>query len=500
MENRDIRKTGMIVALLAALTMLPFLGATEFYTKGEPREAIVAVTMLKDNNWILPMNNGGDLAYKPPMLHWCIALLYKVTGVMNEYLSRLPSALSYIALIIATFFFFARHSNREKGLYTALLALTAFELHRAGNVCRVDMMLTTFVVAAIYLYYNWFAKGCKGWPLWAVVCMSAATLTKGPVGIILPTMVIGVYLLLYRLRFVPILKVAICTLLALILPALWYWAAYQSGGDTFLQLVMEENFGRFTGQMTYSSHEKPLWYNFLTLAWGWLPWTAALLVSLFFLPKGTLSWQRTKAFIAKRQLPEPSVTSYSWLAFLLILLFYCIPTSKRSTYLLPCYPFMAFLLAKYLIYIIKELNLSVKKIRWTFIGVIGIYMLVDGLIVPLSVKKKYDRPLANYIQATFPNEEIYSYISDPFLRFFCTNYYLHDRILSFEKKGQTAEQRKNTKTPAAGILMIAEKEQEAFNKKYGNKYQLVPISHTVNKMTEQKSRIFFYKFRERSTK
>lgn len=500
MKNRDIRKTGLIVALIAALTMLPFLGATEFYTKGEPREAIVAVTMLQDGNWILPMNNGGDLAYKPPMLHWCIALLYKVTGVMNEYLSRLPSALAFIALIVATFFFFTRHSDRRKGLLTALLALTAFELHRAGNVCRVDMLLTTFVVAAIYLYYNWFARGCKGWPLWAVLCMSAATLTKGPVGIILPTMVIGVYLLLYRLRFLPILKVAICTLLALVLPAIWYWAAYQTGGDTFLQLVMEENFGRFTGQMTYSSHEKPLWYNFMTLAWGWLPWTVALLVSLFFLPKGTLSLQRAKNAITKKKLPQPSIRCYSWLAFLLILFFYCIPSSKRSTYLLPCYPFMAYLLAEYLIYIMEVIPSLRTKVKWAFVGVIAIYMLVDGLIVPLSVKKKYDRPLANYIQATFPQEEIYSYISDPFLHFYCTNYYLRDRILSFEKKGQTAEQRKHVETPASGILMIAEKEQEAFKEKYGNKYQLVPISHTVNKMTEQKSRIFFYRFRERSTK
>ena len=52
MKNREIRKTGLIVALITALTMLPFLGATEFYTKGEPREAIVAVTMLQAGNWL----------------------------------------------------------------------------------------------------------------------------------------------------------------------------------------------------------------------------------------------------------------------------------------------------------------------------------------------------------------------------------------------------------------------------------------------------------------
>ena len=42
-----------------------------------------------------------------------------------------------------------------------------------------------------------------------------------------------------------------------ILPAAWYLAAYQQGGDNFIALVMEENFGRFMGKMTYESHENP---------------------------------------------------------------------------------------------------------------------------------------------------------------------------------------------------------------------------------------------------
>lgn len=53
--------------------MIPFLGLTDFNTKGEPREAVVAYTMLEHGNWILPINNGGNIPYKPPFFHWCIA-------------------------------------------------------------------------------------------------------------------------------------------------------------------------------------------------------------------------------------------------------------------------------------------------------------------------------------------------------------------------------------------------------------------------------------------
>lgn len=510
--NRRIYKTGLAVALIAALSMLPFLGMTEFHTKGEPREAIVAMTMLQDGNWILPMNNGGEMAYKPPLLHWCIALLYFITGHTNEYLSRLPSALAFTALIVSTFFFFTRHGGWKKGLLTALLAMTAFELHRAGNVCRVDMLLTTFIVTALYSFYNWFSRQCRGWPLWAVLLMSAGTLTKGPVAIILPTMVTGAYLLLFRRSAGAILKVAVCSILALLLPALWYWAAYQRGGEAFMALVMEENVGRFTGQMTYSSHEKPIWYNFLTLAWGWLPWTALFVGSLFALPKGTFTYDHFKERLAKWRQLHPSITCFSWLSFLLILLFYCIPTSKRSTYLLPCYPFMAFLLAEYLFFFKRKLSerrgrkivaaLSWKNMRRTFIAVVVLYMVADGIVVPAVVKQKYDRPLAEFIATTFPDDTIYSHLSDPYMHFFCTNFYLHDRIRPFTAVQQTIVQKQNktTATPESGVLMVAEKDLDDFMSKHGQGYQLDLVGQTPKPMTERRSVIRFYRFKKLSTK
>ena len=55
-----------MVLSMAVLTLIPFLGLNEFSTKGEPREAVVAMSMLQQHNWILPVNNGFDIPYKPP--------------------------------------------------------------------------------------------------------------------------------------------------------------------------------------------------------------------------------------------------------------------------------------------------------------------------------------------------------------------------------------------------------------------------------------------------
>ena len=58
MRNRSvaISYNGATLALtvLLLVTFVAFLGMTLFNTKGEPREALVAVSILNDGNWILP--------------------------------------------------------------------------------------------------------------------------------------------------------------------------------------------------------------------------------------------------------------------------------------------------------------------------------------------------------------------------------------------------------------------------------------------------------------
>ena len=68
-----VRFATAIVLLLSMLLLLPWLGETWFNSKGEPREAIVAVTMLQSGDWVLPLSFGSDMPYKPPLLAWMIA-------------------------------------------------------------------------------------------------------------------------------------------------------------------------------------------------------------------------------------------------------------------------------------------------------------------------------------------------------------------------------------------------------------------------------------------
>ena len=378
--NIKYNKALWLIIILAIVMMIPFLGLTDFNTKGEPREAVVAYTMLEHGNWILPINNGGDIPYKPPFFHWCIAFFSLFIGHVNEYTSRLPSAVSLVLMTIGGFVFYAKRKNAQTSLIAAILTLTAFEVHRAGMNCRVDMVNTAFMVGAMYLLYRWWEKGKHQLPWLAILCMSGATLTKGPVGIILPCFVMGVFMLTQRENFWGIVwRMALTALLSLVIPFCWYYAAYLQGGDEFLRLVKEENIDRFMGKMAYESHENPAWYNLLTLITGWLPYTLLLLFSLFILPWKKFSKTR---FLENAKKATP-LQIFTWLAFLLVLFFYCIPKSKRSVYLLPCYPFMAYLIAEYIVWMMKEKMGALK----VYAGVIASITLILNIAL-LVVKKR----------------------------------------------------------------------------------------------------------------
>ena len=430
----------LLLLIISTLTIIPYLGLTNFHTKGEPREAIVAVSMLQNGNWILPINNGGDIAYKPPFFHWCIAALSLPAGEVTEFTSRLPSALAAIVMTLMCFLFFAKRGRNDIAFLASLLLISGFEVHRAAMASRVDMVLTCFIVLALLQLYRWWEHHLRGIPVWAILFMSIATLTKGPVGIILPCAVLGVFLLHKKISLWKALyKIIPIALLSCVLPFLWYYAAYQQGGDAFLQLVMEENFDRFLGKMSYQSHEQPVvYYIYITLA-GWLPWSLLVIMSLFVLkykkPHGTVKqyWTRFKDYITHMD----KTRLFSLLSIVIIFVFYCIPKSKRSVYILPIYPFIAYFLAEYMFFLLKQ-KPRVWRAFSIFIASVGCLLLAVLILVKTGVFDNYRASLPDdmnyYITALSESWNVISIIVAIFILFLIYDIYKSKRYLTYNNR------------------------------------------------------------------
>ena len=157
----DRKKAFWFIALLSVLVVVPFLGETIFYSKGEPREAIVALSMLESGNWILPVNYGTDIAYKPPFFYWSIAAVSSLFGEVTEFSARFPSALAFLAMQLMFFAFVAKRKNVQTAFLASILLLSSFEVHRAAVACRVDMVQVAFIVISLCLLFRWDEKGCR---------------------------------------------------------------------------------------------------------------------------------------------------------------------------------------------------------------------------------------------------------------------------------------------------------------------------------------------------
>lgn len=399
-----LQKPVTMVIVICIISVLPWIGLGDFSTKGEPREAAVAISMLDTGNWILPQAYANEFAYKPPMAHWLMAAFSYPQGYVSEFTARLPSTLAFIILIGCVLVFFGKRIKFQQAFIATLLLITCIEIHRAAMTTRVDMILTTFIVLGLFQLFRWEDRlELKGLPIIIPALLGCAVLTKGPVGVILPLFVFGTYLLILRKYsllsiFKSLLYIGVSSMF---LPLLWYIAAWKQGGDDFLNVVLAENFGRFfhlnTPNINYDlGHENGVWYNFMTLAAGFIPWTIFFFFSLFGLklhkPEHSFKeilkdcWSRIRS-MEKEKL-------FSLVALVCILFFYSIPSSKRSVYLMPAYPFIAIFLAQYALYI-TEYKTKVTRIFAAFLASLTAVVLIaagltmTGVIHPAAIAGQY---------------------------------------------------------------------------------------------------------------
>jgi 4-amino-4-deoxy-L-arabinose transferase-like glycosyltransferase len=320
-----LRAAATLLALVLALLVLR-LGALPLTGPDEPRYARVAVEMHRAGAWVTPTLQGQPWLEKPPLFYWLAGAAFSVLGE-TEAAARVPSVLASLLLVGATAFFGARLYGPAAGLHAGFVAGTSVLTFVYGHAASMDMLLAATVTAAIGLL-GLHVLGLAG-PRAVVLAAAAAglaTLAKGPLGVLLPALVLAGYVGATRdLRSLRGLVSLPAVVVFLAVAAPWYAAILLDQGQRFLDVfILNHNVERFTS--TIHNHRGAIWYYVPVLLAGLFPWSGLAVPALVRDdPRGS----------------RPDLFVLLWLA--LPLAFFSLAGSKLPGYILPCVPPLAIL-------------------------------------------------------------------------------------------------------------------------------------------------------------
>ena len=317
--------------LLVGATALAFgynLGRISLWDPDEPRGAAIALEMLSTGDWIHLRYNGEPVTarpalVKPPLYYWSIAAASTLRGRVDEFSARLPSAAAGAATTLLVWLLARRLVGPRGALLAGLVFATNHMIFEQARSAEIDMTLCLLVTGALVLFERWYREGGPLLPAYALAGL--AVLAKGPVGFLLPALIVGVFLVLRRdpgaaARMRPVAGLLVLAAVA----APWYLVAGKAfGAEFFLRQNLERFFHAF-------DHRQPWYYYLEKLPVHFLPWTLFLPLALVRGPAGR---------------GERTGRLFLWTWVLVTLGFFSLSQSKRSLYIVPLYPALSILVA-----------------------------------------------------------------------------------------------------------------------------------------------------------
>ena len=312
----------LLFALLAVtVTVLFRPGGLPLINPDEGRNAEVAREMKESGSWLVPTYNGLPYLDKPAFYFKAVALSLAVFGD-NELGARIPSALFALGVLGLTGWITRRDVGARPAALAVLVVTTLPLFLSQARIVIFDMALAFFVCLSILAGFVAESPGNarrRTWYLVGAAAAGCATLVKGPVGFVLPLLVLASYHVLER-RWDALRRLLhpLHFLVVILVVAPWFLGVSREHPDFPAYGLVEESFKRFTTRQFRRT--APPYYYLVVLPVTFLPWS--LLIPGAALP----------AFRQWRSLPAISRLSIVW--SLSVVTFFSLSQSKLPGYIL----------------------------------------------------------------------------------------------------------------------------------------------------------------------
>ncbi|AMA08117.1 ArnT family glycosyltransferase [Picosynechococcus sp. PCC 73109] len=423
------KTTGIISAialgLLGGLAFFWHLGAVGLVDETEPMFADAARRMLATGDWITPYYNDATRFDKPPLVYWLMAIAYKIVGV-NAWGARLPSAFAALGLMVLVFVVLRQFGfgtitaaqnpeapNTQRKLWLAawigssLIALNLQTIVWARQGVS-DMLLNGCFSGGLICFFYGYGSGGQpinrwlpnSWYMAAYALFACAVLTKGPVGIVVPGLVIMLFLL-YVGKFREVLLGEAKPLTgALIFTAIalpWFVLVTLRNGQAYIDSFFGyHNFDRFTGVV--NGHDAPWYFYFPVVLVGFLPWSVYLPAAI-----ARLKLHRPARWRQEARSTHLAVFASIW--FGVIFGFFTIAVTKLPSYTIPLLPAAAILVALFLSHVIETPRQPSTGFRWSAIANVGLLLILSGFMIYSPQVIGYD-PAAPDLATTYAQSNL----------------------------------------------------------------------------------------------
>lgn len=182
--------------------------------------------MLDSGDVLIPRYMNEERFQKPILFYWFIFLSFKIFGV-SWFAARLPSIL-FGSLCAVLIFKIAEllFRDRRTAIFAALFAATTPLYYRYARLAVPDMSLIFFETLALYFFIKHYESRRGSGPPKArlfFAALGAAVLIKGPVGAIIPILIVFIFCLLKKEKVFKVSDIAAGILLFMLITAPWFY-------------------------------------------------------------------------------------------------------------------------------------------------------------------------------------------------------------------------------------------------------------------------------------
>ena len=367
----------VIIVASAILFFIPFLGSVHLFDWDEINFAESAREMLVTGNFSRVQIDFHPFWEKPPLFFWMQALSMKLFGI-NEFAARFPNALIGILTLLMLYLVGKRLYNEKFGLIWALAYLGSFLPHLYFKSGIIDPFFNFFIfLSVIFLAKSIKETGSKKgfkYALLSGISIGLATLTKGPVGLLVAGLSVAVYWVTMKFKRISNWKnILIFSVACLIIASLWFLPEMINNGFWFIREFLKYQADLFLKPV--AGHSGPFYYHFLIVFLGCFP------ISVLALP----------VLFRKKEYCQDNEGGYflKWMIILfwVVMILFSIVKTKIVHYSSLAYLPLSYFAAYYVYELVNGVRTLKKYLVWLIL-ITGTLFSIILIGIPLIVKYK----------------------------------------------------------------------------------------------------------------